>query len=206
MSTRKLQLAIGCMVLVGCSQVAGIDDIEYGAETTLPAPKPSASTAPTTSTTPTATTAPTNDPPPVPVEDAGVDANVEADSGPVIVDPPPPPPPPPVPVDPGGGYDADFAANDRRGGAAARLIAFPNADVQYAPHCMLISITQSVSFSGDFAAYPLVPGGGVGPINPITATNAGNLATFQFIIPGKYKFSSSTSPGSMHGVIQVKGP
>lgn len=194
------------LLVAGCSTVAGIDDIEYGTSTTLPegtvTPAPSAAPSTSATTPPPSTTTPP--PPPVVEEDAGVDAG--SDAGPVIVDPPPPPPPPLDPVDPGACTDADFAANDRRGGAAARVISFPNEHAQYAPHCMMITITQSVSFQGDFVAYPLVPGAGVGPLNPITATNAGNLATFQFVIPGKYKFSSSTSPNSMYGVIQVKGP
>jgi plastocyanin len=73
---------------------------------------------------------------------------------------------------------------------------------QYVPRCILISAGQTITFTGDFAAHPLVGGTAEGafktpdPSSPIGTTNSGTSKPVQFTSAGTYPFYCN-----QHGLI-----
>lgn len=216
MGTSKIfASAFFCGALAGCTFLAGVDDIEYGAEETTTSPTtPSGSAnpeAPATGGGPTSGPT-TTDAGAQPLADAGVlgDATADAanpnpDPEPPVVVPDPDPVPDPVPV-------ADnctaalFAANDKRGALELRLVTFPAlpaAAAKYSPSCMRIKAGQSVTFAGNFAIFPLAPMGQGAAASPIAPTAAGATASFTFAAKGRYSFGSVATP-TLRGAIDVK--
>lgn len=98
---------------------------------------------------------------------------------------------------------------DRTAVGADRTVTF--AGLTYTPACMRIAVGQSVTFSGSFAAHPLVGGSIVGGVrapdatSPITSTSSGSSAAFTFATAGAYPYYCDVhGPGGMTGVVFVQ--
>lgn len=214
-------LSIGALFVTcaaGCTLLAGVDDIEYGAKATSTSPAtPSGSGSANADGTANGDGDAQGNAKGDADADAKADANVivdagadaaadaNADPGPVVVpDPDPDPGPPPV-VDEVC-TDAAFAANDKRGALELRLITFPAlpaAAAKYSPSCLRIKSGQSVTFAGNFAIYPLGPMGQGAAASPIIPTAGGATASFTFAAKGRFGFGSA-GVATMRGTIDVK--
>jgi len=212
MGTSKIfASAFFCGALAGCTLLAGVDDIEYGARETTTSPStPSGSANPEAPATGGGNTSnpTTTDAGAQPVADAGALADAappNPDPEPPVVVPDPDPDPDPVPVV-DNCTDALFAANDKRGALELRLVTFPAlpaAAAKYSPSCMRIRAGQSVTFAGNFAIFPLAPMGQGAAASPIAPTAAGATASFTFAAKGRYSFGSVATP-TLRGAIDVK--
>ena len=84
------------------------------------------------------------------------------------------------------------------------------SDFNYNPKCLEVMAGSSVTFSGDFAAHPLLPSErrGVTTGNPIMLTNTGTSSSFTFPTAGFYayfcEFHGQDNGQFMDGVIWVK--
>lgn len=215
-------LSVGALFVTcaaGCTLLAGVDDIEYGAKATSTSPATpggdgSASAEGNASGDGNAQGNASADADAGAKADANVivdagadaaaDANANPDPGPVVPDPDPDPGPAPV-VDEVC-TDAAFAANDKRGALELRLVTFPAlpaAAAKYSPSCLRIKSGQSVTFAGNFAIYPLAPMGQGAAASPIAPTAGGATASFTFPAKGRFGFGS-VGVATMRGTIDVK--
>jgi plastocyanin len=107
--------------------------------------------------------------------------------------------------------EADYA--DRTDAAMDRRIGFGSAlnspAFGYSPACITISVGQSVTFVGNFASHPLVPGtvsgGGASANNPIQAQRSGS-ADYMVSFPtaGSYPYFCDVHKPGMAGVVRVR--
>jgi plastocyanin len=106
---------------------------------------------------------------------------------------------------------ADYT--DRSAAAAERRIGFGSAlnspALGYSPACIIISAGQSVSFVGNFATHPLVPGtdrgSGASANNPIQEQRSGSADyTVSFPTAGFYPYFCELHRPGMAGVVRVR--
>jgi plastocyanin len=102
--------------------------------------------------------------------------------------------------------DAELAAELHTDPADPRLIRAPSDDKEapFVPNCVTIKAGQTVTWTGDLTAHPLIPREDSTVPNPILPTGSGvTQATATFLCPGDFNFSCRVHRDAMLGTVRV---
>jgi plastocyanin len=102
--------------------------------------------------------------------------------------------------------EQELAVADHTDPVDPRLIRAPNDEksAPFVPNCMVIKVGQTVTWTGDLSAHPLIPREDSTTQNPIVPTGQGvTQATATFPCPGDFNFSCRNHRDAMLGTIRV---